>query len=150
MDALRQFNDGRVSSPLPRLSIGLEGDRITFGAGISLPLSKRDGFDEARMGALLTAAYGGSLPPSALAYIKGVVAKQREGQTPLALTYLALAGLPQLADPEAAAWRLSAADQLMKAGVAPSPIIDALTPRHADLERAYNPDQPAFPQATAR
>ena len=74
MDALRQFNDGAFLPRCRVFSIGLEGDRITFGAGISLPLSKRDGFDEARIGALLTAAYGGSPLPSALAYIRGAVA----------------------------------------------------------------------------
>jgi len=145
MDPLRRPNDGHVQSAPLRPAIGFEQDRITLAGGIALPLSKDDGFEEGRIAALLSAAYGRDLPSSAIAYVKGAVEKQREGQTPLALTYLALAGLPSLADAEAAAWRLSAADELMKAGVAPATIIEALRSSVGNIERAYDPNQPRVP-----
>jgi hypothetical protein len=58
--------------------------------------------------------YGDTLPRTAVAYLKRALDKQSEGQTALAQTYLALAGLKPLADPIEATWRLSAADGLLK------------------------------------
>ncbi len=121
----------------------------------SLRLRKQDGeaFDEARVAALLAATYGRAITPSELAYIRGALEKQSEGQTPLALVYLALANLPKLQPPAEAAWRLSAADELMKRGMAPGELLEALglgpTSRET-LERAYNPDQPRVPAGNGR
>ena len=137
-------SDARDFRPPPQLALRFENDRLMLGA-TTRALVKHGGFDEARVTALLTAAYGGVLPPSAPRYLKGAVEKQHEGQTALALTCLALAGPPKLADPTEAAWRLSAADGLMKSGVTPATIIEALRSNGALIERAYNPDQPRVP-----
>ncbi|RBP15880.1 hypothetical protein DFR50_107150 [Roseiarcus fermentans] len=124
------------------VTVSLDGEALTLGGFV---IGKAGKFDEPRAAALLAAAYGAALSPSALAYLRGAVRKRREGEIPLALTYLALAGLPPLADPAAALERLSKSDALMEAGVAPSAIVAALAPRHVDLARAYNPDQPRVP-----
>jgi hypothetical protein len=75
------------------------------------------------------------------------LAKAREGDAPLALTHLALAGAGRLTDPRDDARRLFIADGLMKAGVAPATILAALgdAPPPDALDRAYNPDQPRVP-----
>src|SRR6516225_6946443 len=91
------------------LALADDGLRL---AGIAL--AKADGFDEERVAALLAAAYGENVRPSAIVYVKRAVEKQREGHATIALTYLALAGLPPLADSAETAWRLSKADALMK------------------------------------
>ena len=73
--------------------------------------------------------------------------------TPLALAHLALTGLPRLAHAEQDSRRLFMADSLMKAGVSPRTILQAL---HIDdstlseLERRYNPDQPRIPAGNGR
>jgi hypothetical protein len=139
-----------------------EGDVLLLGAGTRLGLAKRslilrkqdsEGFDEARVAALLAVACGRPITPSQLAHIRGALEKQSEGQTTLALVRLTLAGVPKLQPPAEAAWRLSAADELMKRGMAPSELLKALgigpTPRDA-LERVYNPDQPRVPAGNGR
>ncbi len=139
-----------------------EGDALVLGAGTRLGHAKRslflrkqncEAFDEARVSALLAAAHGRAITPIELAYVRGALEKQSEGQAPLALVHLALAGLPKLQPPAEAAWRLSAADELMKRGMAPSELMAALgigsTPREA-FDRAYNPDQPRAPAGNGR
>jgi hypothetical protein len=139
-----------------------EGDALVLGAGTRLGVAKRglllhkqgsEAFDEARVSALLAATYGRAIAPRELAYIRGALEKQSEGQTPLALVCLALAGLPKLQPPAEAAWRLSAADDLMKRGMAPSELLAAIglgsTPSET-IERAYNPDQPRVPAGNGR
>ena len=81
---------------------------------------------------------------------QGRACEAARGQTALVQTCLALAGLPPLADPFEAIWRLSAADGLMKSGVAPAAIIEALAPISNAVERAYNPDQPRVPAGNGR
>ncbi len=133
-----------------------------LGAGTRLGLAKRslflrkqdsEAFDEARVTALLGATYGRSITPRELAHIRGALVKQSEGQTPLALVHLALTGLPKLQPPAEAAWRLSAADELLKRGMAPGALVAALglgpTSRET-LKRAYDPDQPRVPAGSGR
>jgi len=108
-------------------------------------LAKAGGFERERVAALLAAAYGDTLPHAAVAYLKRALDKQSEGQTALAQTYLALAGLSPLADPIEATWQVSTADGLLKAGAALATIIEALAPSRGTVERAYNPDQPRVP-----
>ncbi len=145
-----------------QLAMTFEGDALVLGAGTrlglakrSLFLRKRDGeaFDEARVAALLAGACGRAITPSQLAHVRGALVKQSEGQTPLALVHLALAGLPKLQPPAEAAWRLSAADELMKRGMAPGELMAALGIGNAaegKLDRAYNPDQPRVPAGSGR
>ena len=82
--------------------------------------------------------------------MRRAVAKAREGDAPLALTHLALAGAEALTEPHNDARRLFIANGLMKAGVSPQAIIEALgaPSTRADLDRAYNPDQPRVPAGT--
>jgi hypothetical protein len=144
------------------LAMTFEGDALVLGAGTRLGLAnrgllqhKQDGEagDEARVAALLAAAYGRAIAPSELAYIRGALEKQSEGQTSLALVYLALANLPKLQPPAEAAWRLSAADALMKGGMAPWEILEALgigKTAGEEFDRAYNPEQPRVPAGNGR
>ncbi len=144
------------------LAMTFEGDALVLGAGTRLGLAKHslllckqddEAFDAARVSALLAVACGRAITQSQIAYIRGALEKQSEGQTPLALVHLALAGLPKLQPPAEAAWRLSAADELMKRGMAPSALLEAVglgpTPRET-LDRAYNPDQPRVPAGSGR
>jgi hypothetical protein len=85
--------------------------------------------------------------------VRRALAKAREGDAPLALTHLALAGVGRLTDPRDDARRLFIADGLMKAGVLPRTILEALggdPPAQGDLARAYNPDQPRVPAGSGR
>jgi hypothetical protein len=68
------------------------------------------------------------------------------------LTHLALAGAGRLTEPRDDARRLFIADGLMKASVPPRTILSVLggAPAPADLDRAYNPDQPRVPAGNGR
>ncbi len=125
---------------------------LTLGAGTKIAEARGNRRDEAAEGeravALVSVALGRPLDASAATHVRRALAKAREGDAPLALTHLALAGAGRLDDPCEDARRLFIADGLMKAGVPPRSILlalsdDALAP--ADLERAYNPDQPRAP-----
>src|SRR5690348_6330515 len=74
---------------------------------------------EARVLALLSAAYNRTVPPSVLGNIERAGKSWREGDDALAYIHLAHSGLPELQDPHEAAHRLSLADGLMKAGGSP-------------------------------
>jgi hypothetical protein len=133
-NALGELDDGRFRRERAPATIELAADGLRLSG---FAIAKADEFDDQRVAGLLAAAYGGETPPGSLAYLRGALAKQREGRTALAGTYLVLAGLKPLADPFEAAWRLSAADGLMKAGVAPATIVGALAPGGGPaLERA--------------
>ena len=73
------------------------------------------GGQEARVLALLSAAYNRAVPPSVLGNIERAAKSWREGDDSLAYIHLAHAGLPELQDPREAARRLFLADGLMKA-----------------------------------
>jgi len=81
---------------------------------------------EARVLALLSAAYGCSIPPTVLGTIERAAKRWREGQDCLAMIHLALAGLNSPEDGPDAARQLFIADGLMKAGIAPETILQAL------------------------
>ena len=81
---------------------------------------------EARVLALLSAAYNRAVPPSVLGNIERAAKSWREGDDSLAYIHLAHAGLPELQDPRAAARRLCLADGLMKAGGKPRAIFEIL------------------------
>jgi len=134
----------RVSAP-PEFADGA----LTLGAGTKLAEARGERRDEAaeseRAVALVSVAIGRPLDPSAATHVRRALTKAREGDAPLALIHLALAGAGRLDDPREDARRLFIADGLMKAGIAPRTILEALgaAPKPADLDRAYNPDQPA-------
>jgi hypothetical protein len=133
-----------------------DGGALTLGAGTKLAEARGDRRDEAAEGeraiALVSVAIGRPLDPSAAAHVRRALAKAREGDAPLALTHLALAGAGHLDDPREDARCLFIADGLMKAGIPPRTILAALgsQPAPADLERAYNPDQPRVPAGNGR
>ena len=117
--------NARVSA-LPEFT----GGALTLGAGTKLAEARADRRDEAAEGeravALVSVALGRPLDASAATHVRRAVAKAREGDAPLALTHLALAGAGRLTEPREDARRLFIADGLMKAGVAPATILAAL------------------------
>jgi len=126
---------------------------LTLGAGTKLAdASARDRETEAdRAVALLSVALGRPLDEAQRAHARRALARAREGDAPLALTHLALAGVGRLDDPREDARRLFIADGLMKAGVPPATILAALDAPPPDaLDRAYNPDQPRVPAGYGR
>jgi hypothetical protein len=141
----------RVSA-LPEFANGA----LTLGAGTKLAEARADRRDDAaesqRAVALVSVALGRPLNASAATHVRRALAKAREGDAPLALTHLALAGAGRLTEPREDARRLFIADGLMKAGVAPSTIVAALDAPSAptDLGRAYDPDQPRVPAGNGR
>jgi hypothetical protein len=139
-------------SALPEFADGA----LTLGAGTKLAEARADHRDEAAEGdravALVSVALGRPLDVSAATHVRHALAKAREGDAPLALTHLALAGAGRLDDPRDDARRLFIADGLMKGGVSPSTIVAALGAplAPADLDRAYDPDQPRVPAGNGR
>ena len=108
---------------------------------------------EARVLALLSAAYNRAVPLSVLGNIERAAKSWSEGNDSLAYIHLAHAGLPELQDPAEAAHRLSLADGLMKAGGSPRAIfaILDLDPTSIDaLEKRYNPAEPRIPAGSGR
>ena len=144
------------------VAMTFQDDALVLGVGTRLGLAKRslllrkhgdEAFDETRVATLLTATYGRAITRSEISHIRGALEKQSEGQTQLALTHIALANLPKLDPPAEAAWRLAAADALMKRGMAPKALLEALglgpLPQEA-IERAYDPNQPRVPAGNGR
>lgn len=138
--------------PLPEFADGA----LTLGAGTKITdaCADRGGHAEQdeRAIALLSVAVGRPLDAAASTHVRRALVKAREGDAPLALTHLALAGAGRLTEPREDARRLFMADGLMKAGVSPRTILAALgaPPAPADLDRAYNPDQPRVPAGNGR
>jgi hypothetical protein len=108
---------------------------------------------EARVLALLAAAYGRVIAQTVLGNIKRAAKAWEEGEDCLAYIHLAHARLPALQKPRDAARRLFLADSFMKAGLQPRAIFEAL---HADpsyvlaIEKFYNPNQPRVPAGSGR
>jgi hypothetical protein len=136
--------------PLPEF----DGGALTLGAGTRLADSSAPDRDAeaGRAVALVSVACGRPLDASAATHVRRALAKASEGDTPLALTHLALAGAGRLTEPRDDARRLFIADGLMKAGVPPRTILAALgeAPPPDALDRAYNPDQPRVPAGSGR
>jgi len=116
------------------------------------PRRRDEAAESERAVALVSVAIGRPLDPSAATHVRRALANAREGDAPLALTHLALAGAGRLDDPREDARRLFIADGLMKAGVPPATILAALddAPPPGALDRAYNPDQPRVPSGNGR
>jgi hypothetical protein len=111
------------------------------------------GGQEARVLALLSAAYNRAVPPSVLGNIERAAKSWREGDDSLAYIHLAHAGLPELQDPREAARRLFLADGLMKAGGKPRAIFEILNLDATFIdafEKQYNPGQPRVPAGSGR
>ncbi len=132
-------------------------DGLLLGAGtVVVPsdatrrLRPLDG-DEGRILALLSAAYGRPVRASVLGHIDRAAKQWHQGEDCLALIHLALAGLHWPSDRREAARRLFMADGLMKAGVRPRTILEALaldTAAIDPIEKVYNPAELRIPQGS--
>jgi len=105
--------------------------------------------DEARLGALLLAAYGEPADPTAIAHLKAAARHWDAGEEGRAGIHLALSRLGPLEDPLEASRRLFMVDGLMRGGVAPDAILDALGPQPETLTK-YSADQPRVPAGSGR
>jgi hypothetical protein len=150
-DWAARATNARVSA-MPKFADGA----LTLGVGTKLAEARGGRRDEAAEGeravALVSVALGRPLDASAATHVRRALARAREGNAPLALTHLALAGAGRLDDPRDDARRVFIADGLIKAGVAPRTILEALgaPPTQTDLDRAYDPDQPRVPARNGR
>jgi hypothetical protein len=135
---------------------GFTPDGLMMGAGTLLMPAHAEGGPhmleghEARMLALLAAAYGRAMEPSVLGGVSRAMKKWREGEVCLAHIHLALVGLHSLADRREAARRLFMVDGLMKAGVSPGDILRGLDldPTAIDALKLYDPAQPRVPSGS--
>jgi hypothetical protein len=106
-----------------------------------------------RVLALLSAAYGKPVEPRVLGNIERAMKCWRDGDDCLAYIHLAHAGLPQPQEPYEAARRLFMTDGVMKAGISPRAIFEALgcDAAYVDtVEKLYNPDEPRVPAGSGR
>jgi hypothetical protein len=109
--------------------------------------------EEARVLALLSAAYGKAIAPRIVGNIKRAARAWGEGDDCLAYIHLAHARLPELPDPVEAARRLFMADGFMKAGTSPRVVFQALGfgGAYVDaVEKFFNPDEPRVPAGSGR
>jgi len=156
VETLRAEWSARGTKARVRASPEFDGGALTLGAGTQLGDASDAARDAAAEGeravALVSVAVGRPLDASASMHVRRALAKAREGDAPLALTHLALAGAGRLTQPRDDARRLFIADGLMKAGVPPRTIIEALgaPPATTELDRAYNPNQPRVPAGNGR
>jgi hypothetical protein len=108
---------------------------------------------EARVLALLSAAYGRAIAPSVLGNIKRAAKAWREGDDCLAYIHLAHTGLPKLKEPSEAARRLFVVDGFMKAGTSPRAVFEVFHFGAAYIgavEKLFNPDEPRVPAGSGR
>jgi hypothetical protein len=139
------------------LQFGPEG--LVLGAGTVIvaaegrrELNSLEG-QEARVLALLSAAYDKAVPPSVVGNIKRAAKAWSSGDDCLAYIHLAHARLPIPADRYEAAHRLFIVDGFMKAGTSPGAVFEALhlSPQYIDVvEKTYNPAEPRVPAGSGR
>jgi len=132
---------------------------LVFGAGtVLLPvdgrrrLRKLNG-QEARILALLSAAYGKAISPAVLGNIERAAKSWHEGDNCLAYVHLAHARLSEPNDPYESARRLFMTDTLLKSGASPRAILKALRLDAAYIEaveKFYNPLEPRVPKGSGR
>jgi len=151
----KQWDTHSSRAPL-QAALTFVDDWLVLGAGTRLALAKRGGYapasDDARISALLCAAYERPLEPAALRYIRRAIVKHSEGDATLALVHLSMTGLWPLKQPKQAAYRLFMADGMMKAGMTPLDATRALDVDSASIDRIkkYFPDQPRVPAGNGR
>jgi len=108
---------------------------------------------EARVLALLSAAYGRAVAPAVLGNIERAEKAWRDGEECLAHIHLAHSGLRAPNDVRAAAYRLLMAESAMQAGLSPRAVFQALRidESYSDaVEKAYNPAEPRVPAGSGR
>ena len=132
---------------------------LVFGAGTVLVpaegkrrLQKLKG-QEARILALLSAAYGKAVSPTALGNIERAARSWHEGDDCLAYIHLAHAGLSKPRDPYESARCLFMADALLKTGASPLTILKVLKFDAAyteTIEKFYNELEPRVPAGSGK
>jgi hypothetical protein len=154
----KAWDKQRSFTPLePDLTFGPDG--LTLGCGAVL--AKAEGApgqaridlsdQEARIEALLAAAYNRRVDEAAMRHLHRGVLRWNEGDAPLAAMHLALMGLGRLPNPRADAKRLFMAEALLDAGAAPDLIFDTLgLTKSAAAAGAghYNPAEPRVPKGS--
>ena len=108
---------------------------------------------EARVLALLSAAYGKAVAPSVVGNITRAAKAWSEGDDCLAYIHLAHARLPTLQEPYDAAHRLFIVDGFMKVGTSPRAVFEAFHFGAAYIdavEKVFNPDEPRVPAGSGR
>lgn len=150
-DLQRRWEDSARSRGL-HAAMSLEKHGVMLGAGTLLARRHSDGRltlegEDSTVLTLLSIACGRPVDPSILEKFRRASECARGGNEAAAAMHIVLA-LPVLRDPDDAARRLFIADGLMKEGVDPRDIWNALDfdPAPLDeLEKFYNPDQPRVP-----
>jgi hypothetical protein len=108
---------------------------------------------EARVLALLSAAYGKAIAPSVIGNITRAAKAWSEGDDCLAYIHLAHARLPTLQEPYDAARRLFIVNGFLKAGTSPRAVFEAFHfgDAYVDaVEKLFNPDEPRVPAGSGR
>ena len=134
-------------------------DGLTLGAGTILVATEAERRlknlhgQEARVLALLSAAYGKAITPSVLSNIERAAKAWREGDDGLAYIHLAHARLPEPDNAVEAARRLFMAEGFMEAGAQPRTVFRALAldPAYIEaIEKLYNDAEPRIPPGSGR
>lgn len=137
----------------------LAPEGLVLGAGTVLVptmaarrLTSLDG-QEARVLALLSAAYGKAVAPAVLGNIARAADAWRRGDDCLAYIHLAHSRLSELQHAHEAARRLFLAERFLEAGGSPQGVLEALNLDAAHIEaveKAYNPAEPRVPAGSGR
>ncbi len=142
--------------------ISFSEDCLELGAGTILAKFPRSGSvseigvskaHDARILALLGAAYRRTLPVTILGNIQRAGREWVRGEKCLGQIHLALSGLSKLEPREEASYRLFMADQLMADGIAPRDILRALeldTAELDSLDKLYDANEPRVPPGSGR
>jgi hypothetical protein len=135
----------------PRLRRNLEitDEGLLLGAGTLLAGLPLDG-EEARVLALLSAAFACAVSPQILDVLGKAIALWKGGEKFRAQLHLTYARLPPLTEEQAFA--LCAAGELLKEGMTPRALMKGLGLDCAALDglEKYNPDQPRVPAGNGR
>jgi hypothetical protein len=134
----------------------MTGEGLVLGATVLVKMGRdRYGMQELaldgaaeRILALLAVVYGKAVGPEIIGYVRRASNRWRQGETALAEIELALGGLQQLNDVEAASLSLSLGERLLADGTTPRELMKAcgLDPAPLDLLKAgYSPNQPRVP-----
>jgi len=108
---------------------------------------------EARVLALLSAAYGKAVAVEVLGNIAGAADAWRQGDDCLAYIHLAHSRLPALQDAREAARRLFLTEGFFEVGGSPRAVLKALNLDEACIdavEKVYNPAEPRVPAGSGR
>jgi hypothetical protein len=158
-EQLRQAWQTRARNVPIQSVLHFTSEGLVFGAGTVLVAAdanrrfRKAKGQEARILALLSAAYGKAVPPRVLGNINRATTSWWEGDDCLAYIHLAHAGLHEPQDPYEAARCLFMADALLKTGTSPAAILKALKFEAAYIdavEKLYNPLEPRVPKGSGR